>query len=180
VILGGHGLINWADDDKACYELTLDLIERAVRYIEARDKGERTFGGATHRALGDDERRRVFARLLPWLRGQVSSSKRFVATVQDDPKMPSPAAPDAAMPPWARAPTTSSAPRSASSSIGTRPRRPRCASRPDRTRAGVYADYAAYMTRTASGLPAMRDPNRQCPCAGLGMIAWGRTRASRA
>ena len=28
VVLGQHGLINWADDDKACYELTLDLIER--------------------------------------------------------------------------------------------------------------------------------------------------------
>ena len=35
MILGSHGLINWADDDKACYELTLDLIERAARYIEA-------------------------------------------------------------------------------------------------------------------------------------------------
>ena len=32
VILGGHGLINWADDDKACYTLTLELIERAARY----------------------------------------------------------------------------------------------------------------------------------------------------
>jgi rhamnose utilization protein RhaD (predicted bifunctional aldolase and dehydrogenase) len=31
VILGSHGLINWADDDKACYELTLALIERATR-----------------------------------------------------------------------------------------------------------------------------------------------------
>ena len=28
-ILGQHGLINWANDDKECYELTLSLIERA-------------------------------------------------------------------------------------------------------------------------------------------------------
>ena len=40
MILGSHGLINWANDDKACYELTLDLIERAGRYIEERDKGD--------------------------------------------------------------------------------------------------------------------------------------------
>ena len=26
VLLGGHGVINWADDSKACYELTLELI----------------------------------------------------------------------------------------------------------------------------------------------------------
>ncbi|HET9797996.1 MAG TPA: class II aldolase/adducin family protein, partial [Gemmatimonadaceae bacterium] len=28
-ILGQHGLINWANDEKQCYELTLDLIRRA-------------------------------------------------------------------------------------------------------------------------------------------------------
>ena len=35
VILGSHGLINWADDDKACYELTLDLIERTPERYRA-------------------------------------------------------------------------------------------------------------------------------------------------
>jgi rhamnulose-1-phosphate aldolase/alcohol dehydrogenase len=84
VILGGHGLINWADDDKACYALTLDLIERAARYIEARDRGQQTFGGQKYRALDDAPRRAAFAAILPWLRGQVSQSRRFVGTVQDD------------------------------------------------------------------------------------------------
>jgi rhamnulose-1-phosphate aldolase/alcohol dehydrogenase len=84
VILGSHGLINWADDDKACYELTLDLIERAARYIEARDKGEATFGGQQYQALEDGPRHALFAAILPWLRGQVSQSKRFVGTIQDD------------------------------------------------------------------------------------------------
>jgi len=45
LIMGQHGLINWADDDKACYDLTLTLIEKAARYVEQCDKGERTFGG---------------------------------------------------------------------------------------------------------------------------------------
>ncbi len=44
LIMGQHGLINWADDDKACYELTLNLIEKAAVYIAAHDKGEDTFG----------------------------------------------------------------------------------------------------------------------------------------
>ena len=39
LIMGQHGLINWADDDKACYELTLRLIEKAARYIVKFDKG---------------------------------------------------------------------------------------------------------------------------------------------
>src|SRR6201997_5726139 len=34
VILGQHGLINWANDDKECYKLTLWLIEKAATYIE--------------------------------------------------------------------------------------------------------------------------------------------------
>jgi rhamnulose-1-phosphate aldolase/alcohol dehydrogenase/L-rhamnose isomerase len=84
VILGGHGLINWADDDTACYELTLDLIERAARYVEAHDRGERTFGGQPCQALEPARRRAALAAILPWLRGQISQQKRFIATVQDD------------------------------------------------------------------------------------------------
>src|SRR5690606_23370850 len=72
VILGGHGLINWANDDKECYELTLRLIEQAAEYIEARDKGAQTFGGAIYQTLDQERRHELFAELLPWLRGQVS------------------------------------------------------------------------------------------------------------
>ncbi len=33
VLLGQHGIINWADDSRACYQLTLDLIEKAAAFI---------------------------------------------------------------------------------------------------------------------------------------------------
>ena len=84
VILGQHGLINWAEGDKDCYELTLRLIEQAGAYIEAHDKGEQTFGGPKYEALPETERAEILYALLPWLRGQVSQQKRFVATVQSD------------------------------------------------------------------------------------------------
>ncbi|MCU0494574.1 MAG: bifunctional rhamnulose-1-phosphate aldolase/short-chain dehydrogenase [Chloroflexaceae bacterium] len=84
VILGGHGLINWADDDTACYELTLALIERAARFIAARDRGEQTFGGQRYQSLAEAERRTVFTAILPTLRGQVSQHGRMVGTMQDD------------------------------------------------------------------------------------------------
>ena len=80
-IMGQHGLINWANDDKECYELTLDLIRRAQEFLDARaDKAD--FGGAKVQALPEGERKRVLVELLPWLRGKVSGEKRQIATVE--------------------------------------------------------------------------------------------------
>jgi rhamnulose-1-phosphate aldolase/alcohol dehydrogenase len=85
IVMGQHGLINWADDDKACYNLTLQLIETAARYIESKDKGDKTFGGAKYADLPDEKRTDLLADLLPWLRGQVSQHKGFIATLQATP-----------------------------------------------------------------------------------------------
>jgi len=97
IMMGQHGLINWANDDKECYFLTLDLIEKASAYIEekyaAKGGDKAAFGGAKHAALFEEVRRKVFARLLPWLRGQVSqtgspaATRRFIGTIQDDEKI---------------------------------------------------------------------------------------------
>ncbi|MFN8529696.1 MAG: bifunctional rhamnulose-1-phosphate aldolase/short-chain dehydrogenase [Anaerolineae bacterium] len=85
IILGAHGLINWANDDKECYELSLTLIEKAARYLEAHDKGDATFGGAAVQALDDKQRNAVLTAILPTLRGMVSQQNRFIGTVQSDP-----------------------------------------------------------------------------------------------
>ncbi len=84
IMMGGHGLINWAGSDKACYELSLEIIEKAARYIESRDRGEETFGGQKHAALGDEAREAVLVELLPALRGLISQQSRFIGTVQAD------------------------------------------------------------------------------------------------
>ena len=88
IMMGQHGLINWANDDRDCYFTSLELIERAARFIEKKyaDKGGDTaaFGGPLHTALPEPLRRKVLARLLPWLRGQVSRERRFIGTIQDD------------------------------------------------------------------------------------------------
>jgi rhamnulose-1-phosphate aldolase/alcohol dehydrogenase len=80
--MGQHGLINWADDDKECYELTLNLIERAGRYIEERDQGEQTFEGQKYSQLSEEKKRELVSDLVPWLRGQVSQQNRFIATIE--------------------------------------------------------------------------------------------------
>jgi rhamnulose-1-phosphate aldolase/alcohol dehydrogenase len=82
VLLGGHGLINWADDDKECYLLTLRLIDRAAAHIARFDEGQTTFGGAKHPPLDADACKMLLADLLPWLRGRLSRTKRLIATVE--------------------------------------------------------------------------------------------------
>jgi rhamnulose-1-phosphate aldolase/alcohol dehydrogenase len=84
VLLGHHGMSSWSDDDKTCYETALEIIDRAATYIEARDLGDRTFGGPGRPDLAADERRRVLVEILPWLRGRLSSGKPVVATIQID------------------------------------------------------------------------------------------------
>src|ERR671933_730472 len=185
VILGGHGLINWADDDKACYELTLDLIERAARYIEAHDRGDQTFGGQKYQALDEARRHQVLAEVLPWLRGQVSQYKRFIGTVQEDPAI-------------LRFVNSHDAPRLAE--LGTScpdhflrtkikplyvawdPQAEDVDALTQKLSAGLKQyrrDYAAYYEQHKHpDSPAMRDPNPTVILIpGLGMIAWGKDKS---
>jgi rhamnulose-1-phosphate aldolase/alcohol dehydrogenase len=87
IVLGHHGMSSWANNDKTCYETALEIIDTAARYIESKDKGEKTFGGQKHQSLPEAERQKLLVELLPWLRGKVSSNKRMIGTVQDDEKM---------------------------------------------------------------------------------------------
>ena len=84
IVLGGHGLINWADDDKETYELSLTLVEKAARYLVERDQGAASFDGAKYANPSDDEREALLVSLLPKLRGMVSRENRFISTVQYD------------------------------------------------------------------------------------------------
>ncbi|MCQ3931369.1 MAG: bifunctional rhamnulose-1-phosphate aldolase/short-chain dehydrogenase [Chloroflexi bacterium] len=80
IILGGHGLINWANDDKECYELSLTLIEKAARYLAEHDKA--VFGGGKYQPLTEERRNQVLGEILPQLRGLVSQKNRFIGTIQ--------------------------------------------------------------------------------------------------
>jgi rhamnulose-1-phosphate aldolase/alcohol dehydrogenase len=185
VLLGHHGMSSWSDDDKTCYETALEIIDRAARFIEARDKGEMTFGGQRHEPLPEEKRRQLLVEIIPWLRGQISVEKRFVGTVQDDPKMIR---------------FVNSVDGSRLAGLGT--------SCPDhflRTKikplfvdwnphtgtiddlktaisaglAEYRADYKSYYARCKRpDSPAMRDPNPTVVLVpGLGMIAWGKNKS---
>lgn len=91
IMMGQHGFISWADDDKTCYLETLRFIETAAEFIEkkyaAKGGDAAAFGGAKYQSLAPEKRAEAFTAILPWLRGQVSQHKRFIGTVQDDEKI---------------------------------------------------------------------------------------------
>ncbi|MGY0195275.1 bifunctional rhamnulose-1-phosphate aldolase/short-chain dehydrogenase [Leptothrix sp. BB-4] len=71
IVLGGHGLFSWGDTAKACYENTVDLIERAQSWLasERARRNVQVFGGTAFSALPEAERDTTLARVLPVLRG---------------------------------------------------------------------------------------------------------------
>ena len=69
VVLESHGLFTWGDDAKGCYDTTLEIINRAIAWLETKTAGKPAFGGPRHAALAPEERRRVAAALMPAIRG---------------------------------------------------------------------------------------------------------------
>lgn len=185
LIMGQHGLINWADDDKACYELTLNLVERAARYIEQHDKAEKTFGGQKYKSLDEKTRNEILVKLLPVLRGKVSQANRFIGTVQVTESV-------------LQFVNSVDAPRLAE--IGTScpdhflrtkikplyvdwdPQEETYESLIEKLELGLVtyrADYTAYYEACKHpNSPAMRDPNPTVVLIpGLGLIAWGKNKS---
>ncbi|MEY4445954.1 MAG: hypothetical protein RL444_1067 [Verrucomicrobiota bacterium] len=189
IMMGQHGFISWADDDKACYELTLAMIEQAAAYIEAKYQAKggdaKAFGGALYQTLDAEKRHATFAAILPWLRGQVSKEKRFIGTIQDDEKI-------------LRFVNSKDAPRLAE--LGTscpdhflrtkikplyvnwNPQSEDAAALKAKLAAALEQyrkDYASYYNACKRpNSPAMRDPNPTVVLIpGLGMIAWGKDKS---
>ncbi len=189
IMMGQHGFISWADDDKECYTETLKFIERAAEYIEAayQKKGgdQAAFGGAKHAPLDESESREVLSAVLPWLRGQVSGEKRVLATVQSSPGI-------------LRFVNSRDAARLAE--LGTScpdhflrtkikplyvdwdPKGRDVGALKERLAAGLAQyrrDYAAYYEGCArSDSPAMRDPNPTVVLIpGIGLVGWGKDKS---
>jgi rhamnulose-1-phosphate aldolase/alcohol dehydrogenase len=185
LVMGQHGLINWADDDKECYELTLRLIEKAADYIATHDKGQATFGGAKYQSLPEGDRETLLLQLLPTLRGMVSQQNRFIGTIHIT---------DSVL----QFVNSHAAPRLAE--LGTscpdhflrtkikplyvawNPQTedlPALLAKLETGLADYRADYAAYYEACKHpNSPAMRDPNPTVILIpGVGLIAWGKNKS---
>jgi rhamnulose-1-phosphate aldolase/alcohol dehydrogenase len=75
-VLEAHGLFTWADTSKACYENTLDIINRATTWLADKSKGKRPFGAVAVPAVTIDRRREIAAGIMPAIRGVISANVR--------------------------------------------------------------------------------------------------------
>ncbi|QQA43843.1 bifunctional rhamnulose-1-phosphate aldolase/short-chain dehydrogenase [Pelagovum pacificum] len=83
VVLESHGLFTWDDDARACYELTLEIIQKASDWFVEQTAGKEAFGGAAHQSLSADDRRAAAATLMPAIRGFVSGNQHMVGHFTD-------------------------------------------------------------------------------------------------
>jgi rhamnulose-1-phosphate aldolase/alcohol dehydrogenase len=75
-VLEAHGLFTWADTSRACYENTLDIINRATAWLTQKSAGQRPFGNSIAPALAADRRREIAASIMPVIRGLISANVR--------------------------------------------------------------------------------------------------------
>ncbi|WP_429923104.1 bifunctional rhamnulose-1-phosphate aldolase/short-chain dehydrogenase [Agrobacterium vitis] len=83
VVLESHGLFTWDNDAKACYELTLDIINKAIQWFARETEGKMIFGGAATQSLPSAERRAIASRLMPEIRGRIGKAERKLGHFDD-------------------------------------------------------------------------------------------------
>jgi rhamnose utilization protein RhaD (predicted bifunctional aldolase and dehydrogenase)/NAD(P)-dependent dehydrogenase (short-subunit alcohol dehydrogenase family) len=83
VVLAKHGLVVWGDSAEEAYRRTIEVINQAVEFVNARTAGAQRFDGPA----GDGgDHRALLTEVLPALRGAVSSERAKVVVVDTSPR----------------------------------------------------------------------------------------------
>ena len=82
VVLGGHGLFTWAEDDKACYETTLRIIQKAQDWLD-RQAAAPAFGGIRVPAAPAADRLSRARALMPRIRGRIGRDEPKIGHLDD-------------------------------------------------------------------------------------------------
>ena len=85
IVLGGHGLFTWGQTQHQCYLSTITMVDHLGQFIDrhAQARGPVRFGGAAVPSRTD--RRALAVAIAPFLRGRVSSQRRYIASFSDAP-----------------------------------------------------------------------------------------------
>jgi len=83
VVLEAHGLFTWGEGSRACYEITIETINRATEWLAEQSRGKRAFGGVRMQAADAERRHAVAATLMPRIRGMISSKTSKVGHFDD-------------------------------------------------------------------------------------------------
>jgi rhamnulose-1-phosphate aldolase/alcohol dehydrogenase len=78
IVLKKHGLFTFGDDARTSYERTIELVDRAERYIGRRIGGRPAMLGGDPPPLPPADRRAALLRLLPVLRGVIAQQSDTV------------------------------------------------------------------------------------------------------
>ena len=82
LLLGSHGLFTWGRTQRECYLNSIQTIDEMGQFVQRHQQGKGSlFGGLEARAV--DNRGEIAARILPALRGTVSSQRRMIAHYND-------------------------------------------------------------------------------------------------
>ena len=83
IVLGGHGLFTWGETQRECYVNTLTVIDQLGQFIanHGHRKGSARFGGESVKARSN--RQELAIEVLPYLRGRVSATRRWIASFSD-------------------------------------------------------------------------------------------------
>jgi rhamnose utilization protein RhaD (predicted bifunctional aldolase and dehydrogenase)/NAD(P)-dependent dehydrogenase (short-subunit alcohol dehydrogenase family) len=83
IVLGGHGLFTWGETQRECYVNTLTIIDQIGQFIANHgiSKGEVRFGGES--VSSRENRLDLAIEILPFLRGRISSQRRWIANYTD-------------------------------------------------------------------------------------------------
>jgi len=82
LVLESHGLFTWGDTAEESYLTTIEIINKAIAWFEAKITGP-VFGGAKFTPLEAEARRKVAGALMPVIRGMISSSEAKVGHFDD-------------------------------------------------------------------------------------------------
>ena len=85
MVLGGHGLICWGASSDECEATTLDLVERAERFLADHGRAEPFGAPVAIDELGDDARRAEAARFGPVARAIAGGHHPVVGHFSDSP-----------------------------------------------------------------------------------------------
>ena len=85
VVLAKHGLVVWGTSAEEAYKRTIEVINRAVEFVNATAEGKERFDGALETPAID--RQGLLLEVLPVLRGAVSSERQKVLVTDTSPRV---------------------------------------------------------------------------------------------
>ena len=87
VVLAKHGLVVWGDSAEEAYRRTIEVINQAVDFVNARTEGRAALRRSGPAGLTRARRELLLHAVLPALRGAVSSERRKVLVVDTSPRV---------------------------------------------------------------------------------------------